>query len=319
MVLGDGSERRGRDRARRPRQPDPEPIDIRTDDERSLRADLHEPRATAVGIAVFAHAMMARRSEFDRPRGRGLGRWFAERGWRVVTFDFRGHGDSGPLAHEGARYGYDDFVTHDLPAVYAFARSRVRRQQPLVIVGHALGGQVALAAQGAGRVAFDGIVTIGANVWLRELEPSGARWLFKRAALRTVLALSRRLGRFPARTLGLGSDDESLAYVEDVERFARTGSWASRDGADYGASLGRVRVPVLQVVSEGDRLECVPECGERFVSRCGGPHEVLRVFRGDDDEPAPNHTAMVTGAAARGTWQRIESWTRRVLGSGARP
>jgi predicted alpha/beta hydrolase len=304
---------RKRSRAKPP-EAGSEAIDIRTSDGWSLRADVHEPGGTPVGVAVLAHAMMARRSEFERPKGRGVASMLVARGWRVVSFDFRGHGDSGPPARDGASYGYDDFVARDLPAVHECARSRLRRKMPVVLVGHSLGGHTGLAAQGTGLVSFDGIVCVGANVWLRELEPLRSRWVIKRGTLAAIVAVSRRVGRFPARLLRMGSDDESRAYVEDFERFARTGRWASADGsADYLAALGDVRAPVLQLVSDGDRLECVPESGARFVARCGGAHEVIRVAGGDDGGPPPDHMGMVTSGRIGSAWERVEAWMRRLV------
>jgi predicted alpha/beta hydrolase len=299
-----------------PRHGGSETLEIRTSDGWALRADVHEPGDEPVGVALLAHAMMARRTEFERPKGAGVAAMLVERGWRVVSFDFRGHGDSGPSAREGGTFGYDDFVARDVPAMYEFARSRQRKKRPVVLVGHSLGGHVGLAAQGAGLVAFDAIACIGANVWLRDLEPSRRRWLVKRAALAGIVALCRRVGRFPARALRLGSDDESRAYFEDFDRFARTGRWASADGArDYLAALSNVRAPVLQVVSDGDSIECVPECGARFVTRCGGDHEMVRITRGDDGGPAPDHMGMVTSGRVRNTWHRVEAWMRRTTGA----
>ncbi len=284
---------------RRPSETPPvEPFDIRTSDGFSLRADVYTPPRSAggsAGVAILAHALMARRSEFDRPVRAGLASFLVERGWRVVAVDFRGPGDSAPTAKQGGTYRYDDLVARDLPAVCDFARSRVRRRKPVVVVGHSLGGHVALAAQGSGAIAVEAIVGLGASVWLRRLEPSIARWLAKRAAIAAIAAVTSRVGRFPPRALRLGSDDESRLCVDDLARFARTGRWASADGRiDYFASLARVRVPVLQLVSEGDVLECPPECGARIVAACGGRHDVVRVARGDDGGPPPTHMGLVT-------------------------
>ena len=186
-----------------------------------------------------------------------------------------------------------------------------------MLVGHSLGGHVGLAAQGLERVSFDGIACVAAGIWLRDLEPSPARWLVKRAALAGMVAVARRVGRFPARLLRLGSDDETRAYVEDFERFARTGAWTSADGTlDYLAALARVRVPVLQMVSDGDRLACTPECGARFVARCRGAHEVVRVTAADDGGPAPDHMGLVTGGRAAKAWDRVEAWMRRLASGG---
>src|SRR4051812_17213988 len=93
-----------------------EEIEIHTSDGRALRATVREPRMRVRGVVVLAHAMMARRIEFERPRGKGLARFLAEHGWRTIAFDFRGHGDSGPGAAEGATWTYDDLVDRDLPA-----------------------------------------------------------------------------------------------------------------------------------------------------------------------------------------------------------
>ncbi len=294
------------------RAPPPEEIDVRTSDGWSLRTAVTEPRGECTGTVVLAHALMARRSEFDRPRGAGLTRFFADRGWRVVAFDFRGHGDSTPPPRGRVASAYDDFVREDLPAVFAFAESRREPRRPILLVGHSLGGHVGLAAQGVGRAGFDGIVAVASDIWLHDLEPSGPRWLVKRASLRAAAAIGRRVGRFPARALRMGSDDETSVLFDDLHRFARTGAWLSADGrVDYLASLARVRVPVLQMVSDGDRLQCPPECGARFVARCGGRHEVLRVTRGDRGGPAPTHMGLVTDASARASWDTVERWMRR--------
>jgi predicted alpha/beta hydrolase len=294
---------RRRREQKRPPVPGTEQIDIRTSDGWSLRADVHEPERAPAGTVVLAHALMARRTEFERPSGAGLAQFFVGHGWRVV-----------------ATFGYDDYVMRDLPAVYAFARARGPRKRPVVLVGHSLGGHVAFAAQGAGLVAFDGLVSVAGNVWLRELEPSSVLWLIKRAALFAARAVGQRLGRFPARALGLGSDDESCASLDDVERFARTGRWESADGrVDYLSSLSRVQVPVLQMVSDGDRFECSPECGARFVAHCGGRYEILRIARSDDGGPPPDHMGLVTSGRARSAWEQAEAWMRACPSSVIRP
>jgi predicted alpha/beta hydrolase len=290
-----------------------ESLDIRTSDGWSLRADVREPAGEPIGVAVLAHAFMARRSEFHRPNGASLAAFLVASGWRVVAFDFRGHGDSHALRGDES-YGYDDFVLRDLAAVCEFAREQCEAGTRLVVVGHSLGGHTALAAQGIGAIQVDAVVGIGAAPpFLAAHEPSRVRWLAKRAALRSMVAVARGVGRFPARAMGLGSDDEALACCEDFDRYARSGRWESRDGRiDYLAALGRVRVPVLQVVSEGDRFECVPECGELFAAASGGPREIVRVTRSDGGGPPPTHMGLVTSQRVQSVWSAIEAWMRRV-------
>jgi|CZKU01.1.fsa_nt_gi predicted alpha/beta hydrolase len=292
---------------------DVEAIDLRTRDGWSLRAEVHTPSRESVGVAVLAHALMARRSEFARPASGGVAAFLVRRGWRVVAFDFRGHGDSHPPPQRRAAYGYDELVAGDLAAVCAFAREQANGD-PVVVVGHSLGGHAALVAHGSGAAEVDGIAGIAsAPPFLRDHEPSRARWLLKRAAFASMLAISRRAHRFPARALRLGSDDETLESCEDFERFARTGRWVSRDGrVDYLEALGSVRIPVLQVVSVADRFECVPECGERFVACCRGPREVMRVTSTHGGGPPPSHMGLVTSGRVGAVWESVERWMRRV-------
>jgi predicted alpha/beta hydrolase len=294
-----------------------ESLDVRTSDGWSLRADVRSPAGAPRGTAVLAHALMARRTEFYRNQGASVASFLVDRGWRVIAFDFRGHGESGPGAQHGGSYAYDDFVTKDLAAVCAFAGEQARSGEPVVVVGHSLGGHAAFVAQGTGAIAVDAIVGIGsAPPFLRDHEPVVARWVLKRAVFASMLATARRVGRFPTRALRLGSDDIALACCEDFERIARTGRWTSRDGrTDYLASLASVRVPVLQVVSARDRFECVPACGERFVACCGGAHDFVRVARGDDGGEPPSHMGLVTSRRIRSVWEGVEGWMRRATAS----
>lgn len=306
-----------------------ESIEVRTVDRWSLRADVWEPThasvpraplvgagrrggdGAAIGVAVLAHALMARRGAFDRPKGAGFAPFLAARGWCVVAFDFRGHGESRPPdAASATSFGYDDLVARDLPAVFDFAGWRAREGLPVVAIGHSLGGHVTLAALATNAVRADAAVALGAAPWIPELEPSMRRWWLKRAIVTAMLAVARRSGRFPARALRLGSDDEPQTFVADLERFARTGRWASAEGVDYLGALSRLHIPVLSVVSEGDRLECRPACGVRLATRLGASSDVLRVTCGDEDSRAPDHMGILTNGRARSTWARMEEWMR---------
>jgi predicted alpha/beta hydrolase len=258
-----------------------ESMDVRTTDGWSLRVDVHEQGESAIGVALLGHALMARRTEFDRPVGAGLASFLIDRGWHVVAFDFRGHGDSGPAPREGGTFGYDALVTRDLPAVCEFARSEVGRGLPVVVVGHSLGGHAALAAQGTRAMQVDAIATLASTMWMWQLDLSHRRWWAKRATVETMLVVARRVGYFPARALRLGSDDEPRALIEDITRVVRSGTWTSADGGvDYLSSLSQVRVPVM---------------------------------RGDDETGAPTHMGLVTSGRVRGVWSQVEAWMRKAV------
>jgi alpha-beta hydrolase superfamily lysophospholipase len=296
--------------------PDAE-VEIRTTDGVALRAHTWTPAAFAKsrGALVLSHAMFAHKSEFARA---GFAAHFAHRGFDVCAFDFRDHGDSvggGPDAPPArSPASYDDLVRSDLPEVVRAVR--LRTDGPLIVVGHSLGGHVAAAASGLGLLDADGLVLVGANMWLRRFEPSVARWRAKVAVAHATLAITRAAGRMPARRLRIGSDDAGARLIAAVFRPVTHGAWRSDDGrVDYAEALARVTVPVLAVVSDGDALMCHPHCGARFARTTAGTHEVFRIARADDGGPAPDHMGMLTTRGSSSAWLAIE----RFLDDVARP
>lgn len=284
-----------------------EDVELRTKDGVVLRALVREPEGKMFGSAVLLHAMFARRTEFERA---AFSTYFAERGWRTIALDFRGHGESGG---KDVEYTYDDFVFRDVPAVLDAARARAKKR-PVVVVGHSLGGHVALASQAVGVARADAFLTIAANVWMTELEPSWPMRVLKRGAMRGVRALVDRVGRYPARALGMGSDDESRAYMGDLARFVSSDAWRSRDGKyDYAASLARVDVPVYAVASAGDRLMANVATVRRFHALLGRAATLDIVSRADDGSRAPGHMELVTTKKSVTAWARAEAFLKREL------
>lgn len=291
-----------------------EELEVRTADGASLRAIVVDPPEGVLlrGTCVMAHAMAARKSEFGRRDRPGLAQAYAQQGWRAVAFDFRGHGDS--TAPQGKEdWGYDDLVRFDMPAVVECARAR-SEERPVVVVGHSMGGHVALAAQGTRRMVADGLVVIACNLWLRQLETSRLRWAAKLATGRLMAESIARVGRLPTRRLRLGSDDVSARFLADVLRFLERDRWTSDDGKDdYLASLGEVLAPVSSVASDGDLLICHPASAELFARRCRGPLDLVRVARSDDGGRAPGHMSLVTTSRARIPLRRALSWVEANL------
>jgi predicted alpha/beta hydrolase len=291
-----------------------EELEIRTADGVALRAVVDDPPegVSLRGTCVMAHAMFARKSEFGRRERPGLAQAYAAQGWRTIAFDFRGHGES-TMARGAPEWSYDDLVRLDLPAVFDCARAR-SDGRPVLVVGHSLGGHVALAAQGARKIDADGIIAIAANVWIRELETSRVRWAAKLALARMMTESVLRIGRLPARRLRVGSDDASGKFVSDLLRFMREDRWRSADGADdYLTSLAHVVVPVAAVSSHGDHVTCHPASADAFARRCAGPLELIRIARSDDGRRPPGHMEMVTSDRARSQLLRALDWVESQL------
>lgn len=277
-----------------------EELEIHTADGVALRAVMDDPPdgVALAGTCVLGHAMFARKTSFGRRDRPGLAQALSAAGFRTIAFDFRGHGDS-----NASDYGYDDFVRFDLPAVVSAGRAR-GEGLPVIVVGHSLGGHVALASQGARHLTADAIVGIAANVWHPALERSVVRRALKRVIASASVRAAARIGRVPARALRLGSDDASLRYIDDLFRITRRSAWKSADEKDdYLASLANVTIPVANVVGTRDRLMCHPGAGEAFLRLCAGPTAFYSAPAG--------HMDLVTSSRHHGVLLEAVRWAAR--------
>jgi predicted alpha/beta hydrolase len=289
------------------------PVSTRTRDGWRLSGEiLAESRGR--GVALLLHAMMANRKTMDRPRGEGLASMIAAAGLGVVSFDLRGHGESGPSARDGARFSYDDYVLEDLPALVSFVRERFPKDK-LVLVGHSLGGHAALAAAGVfPDKAPDAIIGLASNIWLPSWEPSATRRAAKTAFLATWLGITEAWGLFDPRPLRMGNDAVALPYVRQFWQMWSKDRFESLDGrVDYEAALSRVALPYFSVASEGDRLLGHPDAVERFVGAVGGSDKHHRVVtNAESSGRAPDHMGLVTSARSAPVWREIASFAARV-------
>lgn len=265
------------------------------------------------GVVLLGHAMMVNRRTMDRPRGAGLASRLAAHGLAVVLPDLRGHGESGPSAREGGRWSYDELVSEDTPALVAFARRRFAGL-PLCLAGHSLFGHVAAAYAARSDTPPEALVLLASNVWMRRLEPSLPRWFLKRLVLEGMLLVSRAFGYAAARTLGYGSDDEAMDYVEQFVGWGRKNRWQSRYGDDYLARLPRYTGRTLAIVGAADWLNCRPLCAEAFAKRLGGTVELRVVGRQSGLPFDPGHMALTTDARSAPLWDDLARWIVRALG-----
>lgn len=301
---------------RRPSAPPPayhgELVALTTPSGYTLSVAAAEPRAAARGTVVLLHPLLASKRVFLAPgKGRGLAQALVDCGLRVLSLDFRGHGESTPWASQGGAWDYDALVREDLPVLVRAARERWPHER-LSVVGHSLGGHVALASAATNLVEVDAIAVLATSVWLPQLDPNPARRLKKGAMLQSLHAVTKMRGYLPARAFGLGSDDEAAGMVRSLVGFWTRAAWVSSEASsetDYLDALARLRTPVLAVASAGDRFVCSPDTALRFARHIPAGLLSFDLLRfADDGGPAPDHMAMVTTRAVESMWHRVAAF-----------
>jgi len=271
-----------------------------------LAVEIREPRGPVLGTAILLHPMMASRRVWNFPRDHGFASALNDAGLRTLALDFRGHGESRPAAAAGADVTYEALVQDDIPAICRAARERWPSHR-VTLVGHSLGGHAAVASVATGACAPDALVTLATNVWLPSDELSPLVRAKKSAFIRAWRLMARAVGYFPARALGIGSDDEALPLVESWSTWWLDDRWTGDRGrVDYGAAMNRVVIPALGIASSGDLWLCTPACAARFFKRLGSADATFELVRhADDGGPAPDHMQLLTSRAATSVWRRV--------------
>jgi len=187
-------------------------------------------------------------------RYRRFARFLARSGVPVLTYDYRGIGLSRPSALRGFRSVIEDWAEYDCSAAIGWSRERFPRAE-LVGIAHSVGALLFGGAHNAAEQAR--LILVGPHTgYYGDYHPL---YRLPMAALWHGLmpVLTRLIGYFPARRLGLGADIPAGVALQ----------WASRRSSDLrpvGASPGDERT-------------------RRLLDRCAALERPALVIRFSDD------------------------------------
>lgn len=233
--------------------------------------------------------------------GGGLAHFLGAAGLDVWLADLRHHGESAREPRAGA-WTFEDWILNDAPTLVA----RVREETdgaPLAWIGHSAGGAAGLCwlARVAAAAPLGAVVTLGT--------PGPRRvGAVRRALAASTIGLSRALGRFPARALRFGSEDEASGIIAEWMEWNVRGAWRGTDGFDYFGGLASVTTPYLGVAGGADRIFAPPEACRQVVERVGSARKQLAV------EPGLSHRGLVLSGRARSLcWPNVVVWLKETL------
>ncbi|WP_308252176.1 alpha/beta hydrolase [Pseudonocardia sp. KRD291] len=196
-------------------------------------------------------------------------------GWAVYGLDHRGHGRSGGTRVHARRY--DDLVA-DLETFRALVAAR-HPGLPVFLLGHSLGGQIALAHALAHQRELSGLV-LSAPALASDVVPS--------ALVPTLQVLARVLPT--VRPVGIDatriSRDPQIVRDYQDDPLVHHGNPTLALGAAVYAQMdllpgraGELRLPVLVQHGTEDALTD-PQGTSRFEAACGSPDTTVRWYPG---------------------------------------
>ncbi|MDO9414901.1 alpha/beta hydrolase family protein [Pararhizobium sp.] len=179
-------------------------------------------------------------------------RFLAGHGFNVLTYDYRGIGQSRPLELKGCGYRWRDWGELDTDAALIFLH-RHAPDQPLLVVGHSIGGVLPGMAKSASMI--DRMLTVGAQyAWWRDYAPDDCLRLFLKwhVAMPVLTAL---FGYFPGRKLGWLEDLPAGVANEWSFRTARLEkSQKPETRAALLQGFAGVTAPILAIALSDDEI-----------------------------------------------------------------
>lgn len=174
------------------------------------------------------------------------------RGFAVLTYDYRGIGDSAPESLVGYEARYRDWGQRDMPGAINYLTSRYPGV-PLTIIGHSTGGQQLGLAENVDLVRAAAFIAVSTGYW-RGL-PALYKWFSLVAWKLYIPLVSRVYGYAPARKIRWGENLPTgvakewgawcLEHQYLAAYFDQTGHRTSPDGTPFGRHyFDKVQCPV---------------------------------------------------------------------------
>lgn len=236
-------------------------------------------------------------------------RFLAERGFDVLSYDYRGIGLSRPVRLRGCLYRWRDWGELDFEAAIRFVEQQGRHDRVLV-VGHSVGGFLPGLAASAHRI--ERMLTVGAQYawWGDYASHRRLRLFFKWHVAMPALTLA--CGYFPGRRLGWLED--LPAGVAFEWSFRRSRFELSHPRAVRRGALDRmaaVTAPILAVAVSDDELgtpDAIRRTLNYYTGSAGRTAVLLRPS--DYGRDTIGHFGLFHDSHAAGFWLDTLLWLR---------
>ena len=175
-----------------------EPISIQASDGFTLEGSLYRPPTTVTKVIVITSALGVVRSYYQQ-----YAMFMCNHGYMVLTFDYRGVGESRPKSLRGFQATMHDWGQRDIAAAIDWVDT-VLQPHRLFMVSHSAGGQLLGLAHNSRRIDAMVAVAVPSGYWRHW--PLFQRYRFLLMWHLLVRPLARGLGYLPAKRLGFGED-----------------------------------------------------------------------------------------------------------------
>ena len=235
-------------------------------------------------------------------------RFLAASGFDVLTYDYRGIGQSRPASLRGSGYRWRDWGERDFDAALLFMLER-RAGSPLLVVGHSIGGFLpGLSAHAEG---IDRMLTMGAQyAYWRDYAPGRRGRLFLKWHVAMPL-LTTAFGYFPGKRLGWLED--LPAGVAHERSFRRARMEFNHPPAERQSVIDRfdaVKAPILAIAMSDDDLGTLPAIRRTLAYYRHAPVSEVLLSPADFGFNSIGHFGLFHDRHADRFWRDTLLWLR---------
>ncbi|MBF4209077.1 alpha/beta fold hydrolase [Pseudomonas donghuensis] len=264
----------------------------------------HQVPAPTRPLVIINAATSVRCSYYAR-----FAQYLFAHGFDVITYDYRGIGESRPASMRHFKATWTDWGALDFEAMLQRAR-REFPGQPIDVVGHSFGGCAAGLAPSADQLRR--LVTVGAQFAYWRDYAADSRWqLFGKWHVLMPL-LTRVFGYFPGKRLGW-LEDTPAGVVQDWS--TRTASYEHRPSGRAlnglnGLPFARVKAQTLAISLTDDPFGTVAAIERLLGYFQASERSHLRIAPGDIAENRIGHFAFFHSRFQPRLWPIALHWLR---------
>ena len=276
-----------------------------------VAARLFEPdRAPSMQVVVGA-AMGVPQRRYAEFAG-----WLAGQGVRVLTFDYRGHGDSLKLL-QGKSPRHVRATLDDWRADYEAAVQHLHAlapDVPLLLIGHSLGAQLPGLFERTDHIAGLLGVATGSGYWRHNAPQLRRRALFMWHGL--VPLLTPLFGYFPGKRIG-AVGDLPAGVIRQWRRWCLHPRYSGAEGAAALARYGAVRFPIRALSITDDEMMTLPGTQSLLALYANAPQRIDRVHPAEHGAERIGHLGWFQPRFADTLWPYTLTALRELAGKSA--
>jgi len=242
-----------------------EHLQIPAKDGFSLAASFYEPETFNGRVVIINSATGVKRYFYHR-----FARYLSEQNFAVLTYDYRGIGDSRPRTLNKFRALMHEWGELDFAGILNWVFER-KENSKIVVVAHSVGGQIFSLAANADRVSGLLMVACQSGYW--GLWPIHLRFFIFIFWYFFLPIITIPYSYFPARFLGMGEDLPAGVALEWASWGRKPNYLLGKKSLQANQKFEKIRVPIYSYSIKNDFFAPVRAVDELLTFYKNAPFE----------------------------------------------